>query len=917
MFERRAPWAAGLALSFVAAGAALVASAAAAPAASPAGDDTPSVAALTVDQQFGGKRGGAEKGEPKSSANADWAKATKDSKPVDGLFRIYKGKSTWHLQLNPDQLDRQYLMSLTVGRGIGSKFLVGGLLLYETVIRFQKAGDKVLLLKDDPRFVAPGDSSLMRSIQLSFAPSVAHSFKIAGESKDTLLVDFTELVLSDFAGITEFWAEDFGGKPRVDDKRSTLGALQAFPKNVEMDGNLTLIPGNREKAQVRTVSDDRYVPVTVHYALMDLPEPGYTPRLLDDRVGYFPTSLKDFTRDDNESYFVHYANRWRLQKKDPSAALSEPVQPIVFYIENTIPEKWRPYIKEGVEAWNKAFEAAGFKNAILAKDQPDDPEWDAADVRYSSIRWISSSEPSFGAIGPSRIDPRTGEIFDADILIEASWILGHKNTYRRWAGPETVEEALDGMPRAALAKGFNRNTCRYGMGAFDNANLVNVSMHLDGLLPPDQPVPDEFIGQSLVELTLHEVGHTLGLRHNFQSSVSVPADRLGDREWVMTRGITGSVMDYPTPYVEENAKSGHLYYTQVPGPYDIWAIRYGYTPTVAASPWDEKSFLQDIAEESSKPGHEYGTDEDTYPLFALDPRNNIFDLGNDPLDFGERRANYLSALWSKPDYTKRVLAEGDGYQSLRGSVTTLMFQYARSLSFGLKYVGGQTVSRAHYGDPGAPQPLSPVAAAEQRRALQFLTKMALGPEAMQCSPALLNQLLGSRNWDWETNLFQERIDFPYYQYKLGLQEAVLFRLLEPYRLVRIREAETRQSNALTVSELFQELTGAVWGEFGVGSMNALARQSPAVAMRATTGPDTRRDLQRFYVDLLIDWVVNPAAPGTDDARALARLHLTRIDAACARGLTGPAAASDVVQAHLLETRARIRRAFEAQMESKG
>lgn len=913
MTERRALWTAGLAFLLVASSVTLVAPATSAP----AGDDQAPVATLDVDQQFGGKRRGDQKGEAKPAGNADWSKATKDSKPVDGLFRIHKGKSAWHLQLNPDQLGKQYIMSMTLGRGIGSKFLLGGLLMYETLIRFEKVGDKVLLLKDDPRFVATGDSALMRSLELSFAPSVAHSFKIAGESKDSLLVDLTELVLSDFAGVTEYWAEDLGGKPRIDDKRSTLGALQVFPKNVEMDGNLTLLPGNREKAQVRTVSDDRYIPITVHYAIMALPEPGFTPRLLDDRVGYFPTSLKDFTRDDNESYFVHYANRWRLQKKDPTAQLSEPVQPIVFYVENTIPEKWRPYIKEGIEAWGKAFEAAGFKNAIVAKDQPDDPEWNAADVRYSTIRWISSSEPSFGAIGPSRIDPRTGEIFDADILIEASWILGHKNTYRRWAGPETIEEALDGMPRAELAKGFHRSACRYGMGAFDNANLVNVSMRLDGLLPPDQPVPDEFIGQSLVELTLHEVGHTLGLRHNFQSSVSVPFDRLGDREFVTSRGITGSVMDYPTPYVESNVKNGHLYYTQVPGPYDVWAIRYGYTPSVAVSPWDERSFLEDIAEESTKPGHEYGTDEDTYPLFALDPRNNIWDLGNDPLTFGEQRASYLASLWAKPDYTKRVLSEGDGYQSLRGSVTTLMFQYARSLSLGLKYVGGQSVSRAHYGDPGAPQPLTPVSATEQRRALSFLTKMAFAPEAMQCSPALLNQLLGSRNWDWETNLYQMRIDFPYYEYKFGLQAGVLYRLLEPHRLIRIRETENRQSNALTVAELFQELTGAVWGEFGVGSSTALARQNPAAAMRATTGPDTRRDLQRFYVDLLIDWVVNPAMMGTDDARALARLHLTRIDSACARALTGPAASNDVVQAHLLETRARIRRAFEAQMESKG
>ena len=918
MYERRALSLAGLALAYFVTVAGIPAPASAAP----AGDED-LYAAIGVDQQFGGSRSSAGKGDQKGTPNADWGKATKDAKPVDGLFRVYEGKTSWHLQLNPDQLDKQYIMSLTLARGIGSKFTLGGLLMYEILVSFHKTGDKVFLLTEDARFTAPGDSSLIRALKYAFAPSVAHSFKIAAENKDTLLVDLTELVLSDYSGLGEAMEFRWGGKARVDDKRSSLGMLKIFPKNVEMEGNLTLIPGNRQRADLRTVADDRFVPVTVHYSLMELPEPGFVPRLLDDRVGYFPTSKKDFSRDDHESYFVHYANRWRLEKKDPSAALSEPVNPIVFYIENTIPEKWRPYIKQGVEAWQPAFEAAGFKNAIIAKDQPtDDPEWDAADVRHSTIRWITSSQPSFGAIGPSRIDPRTGEIFDADILIEASWILGHKNTYRRWAGPETVEEALYGMTRADLdlmtEQGFNRNFCQFGQGAFDNGALMNLSMRLDGILPSDEPVPDEFIGQSLVELTLHEVGHTLGLRHNFQSSVSVPADRLNDSEWVLKNGLTGSVMDYPTPYVEGNQPGAkRIYYTQGPGPYDVWAIRYGYTPTVAENSFDEKDFLNAIAKESSKPGHEYGTDEDTYPLFALDPRNNIYDLGNDPLAFGEERAEYLSTLWAKPDFESRILTEGDGYQTLRGAVGTLLFQYARSLSFGLKYVGGQTVSRAHYGDPNAPQPLSPVSASQQRRALSYLTEMAFAPDAIRCSPALLNRLVGTRNWEWETNLYAERIDFPYYQMVLGVQMGVLTRLMEPARLVRVREAEGRQSDALTTSELFHELTGAIWGEFGVGSATAGARQNPAAAMEATAGPGTRRDLQRGYVDLLINWVVNPAYIGTDDARALARLHLTRIDEACGRALTSGSTRNDAVQAHLVETRARIKRAFDAKIMTSG
>jgi hypothetical protein len=890
MIARRMSWTAGLAFAIVA-GLLLRASAVSA---TPSGADDPALTTVSeqkINQAYGGQPVKHRGGPGKQPPSGEWAEAIKDSKPVEGLFTIHQGEAKWHMEIGPDQFGEQYILALTMGRGIGAKYLLSGMTLGETIVRFEKKGEQVFLYEDDVRFTATGDEDLKRSVELSYSPSVLHVFKIAAEKEKKVLIDITEFLISDYADVSEGWKEALGGAPaRLDKKRSSPGRLRGFERNMEMEADLVYSPGNREKAELTTVADSRGIPITIQYSLMALPEPGFVPRLLDDRVGYFPTSIKDFTKDDQESYLVHFVNRWRLEKKDPSARVSEVVKPITFYIENTIPEKWRPYIREGVEKWQPAFEAAGFKNAIIALPQPDDSTWDAADVQNSSIRWIASSEPSFGAIGPSRIDPRTGEIFDADILVEAFWIQAFNNSYRRYVGPESIDLALDGITKDDLELmtdlGLTSRMCRMGNVAFDTGNILNLAMHLDGSLPPGNPVPDEFIGQTLVELAMHEVGHTLGLRHNFQSSVAVPNEKLGDRNYVMQNGMTGSVMDYAPPYIKGNERRDHLYLTPVLGPYDYWAIRYGYTATVAENPWEERDFLERIAEECTQPGHEYDTDEDTYPANALDPRNHIFDLGANPLEYGKWRADYIQSLWSKTDFEKRLLEPGTGYQTLRAAMSTLIQQYGRAVGLGLNYVGGQQVSRAHYNDPGAPPPLRPIPANQQREALAYLNTKVFGPDAFDVPASMLNNMLANRNWSWEANLFQGRVDYPYYTIVLGMQKGVLDRLIQPQRMARLREAENRQANALTVAELYNELTGAIWGEFGVGASSAPARQ-------------------------------NPAFPGTDDVRAIARLQLIRIDRACGSHLDNPANLNDAVEAYLLETRARIERGLEADKIAKG
>src|SRR6185503_19672545 len=244
-------------------------------------------------------------------------------------------------------------------------------------------------------------------------------------------------------------------------------------------------------------------------------------------------------RDDKETFFVRYANHWRLEKKDPNAVMSEPVKPIVYYIDTTIPERYRPYIREGIERWQKAFEAAGFKNAIVAKDAPTDPDWDPEDVRYSTIRWITSSPPSFGAIGPSRVDPRTGEILDADILIEASIVQRRWRTYVNLMGNPVAGATEDG----GMGLAGPEYRCDLMAGVASGIALADVAT-LTGNAEADSATREKFIGEMLVHTTLHEVGHTLGLRHNFRSSTATPAAKLNDRDWTNQHGLMASVMDY-------------------------------------------------------------------------------------------------------------------------------------------------------------------------------------------------------------------------------------------------------------------------------------------------------------------------------------------------------------------------------------
>ena len=387
---------------------------------------------------------------PAAAQDIPWKpyrEVTRGAEAAAGLFSVYYKRDQVLLGLTPEQFDRDYLLVTQLSQGIGDLGLDGGTSLRSDLIRFHRQGDRVELWVVNPRFAATPGTPMARAVDYSFGHSVAQAFPIAtvrdpGESQ--VLFDLTPFLLSDWADVgstlqAAVVRRKLTGNVVLDDKRSSLQELRLFPANLEAEVRLTF--QSPKNLGLETVSDSRSVPVGVHYSLLELPATPMRPRYADERVGYFISAFKDFSRDTAESFFVRYVNRWRLEKRAPGT-VSEPVRPITYYIDHTVPLEWRPYIRAGILEWNRAFEDAGYRNVIQVLDAPDDSVYSAADARFSTVRWTATNRSVY-AVGPTNVDPRTGEILNADILISAAWIQTWRGESHEYTAPvASVESAF-------------------------------------------------------------------------------------------------------------------------------------------------------------------------------------------------------------------------------------------------------------------------------------------------------------------------------------------------------------------------------------------------------------------------------------------------------------------------------------------
>lgn len=861
-----------------------------------------------------------------------FGEVTKDAEVVNGLFTAYLKRDNVYLSVRRDQLERDFLLVAQLSQGVGELGLDGGSSLRSDLVRFHRAGDRLELWVVNPHFAARPGTPMARTVEYSFGHSIAQSFPIA-TMRDTseILIDVAPFFLSDWADFTAVFQavaaqRKLGGSTGLDRERSSFQSLKLFPTNLEAEVRLTY-QANRNLG-IESVSDYRWIPVGVHYSLLELPAVPMRPRYADDRVGYFISATKDFSRDTAETFFVRYINRWRLEKKDPTLPVSEPVKPIVYYIDRTVPLEWRRYVRAGILEWNKAFDTLGYRNAIQVFDAPPDSLWNAEDARYSTVRWTATNRSVY-AIGPTNVDPRTGEILNADILISASWIQTWRGDAGQYVGPEAAVRSVfieDSLLRAGDGASLGR-LCSFGSGVSRQGILVRSILAAGGLIPPGSAAPNEYIGQALKELVMHEVGHTLGLRHNFRGSAGLPADKLGDRAYTATNGLGVSVMDYTPPAVAPDPTKQGDYYSRTIGSYDRWAISYGYQPLQSGpvapqskgaadeeaatwTPEHEVNALHTIASLASLPSHAYASDEDAgFGGFGIDPEVSRYDQTDDALGWARDRVTLINGLFDSLE--NRVVAPGQDYTRLRTAFADLLTDRWYATLVTTKYVGGATTARDHRGDPGERPAFVTIPAGKQREALGFITEAALGDSAYHFSPELLSKLAPERWMHWGASIgTRGRSDFPLHAWATAQQASVLNALLDPVVLSRIGDAELRAAaneDVVTIPELFNTLTAALWAEAGFradGKHERVARNTSSI----------RRDVQRLYLASLSEMIVNPA-PGTpEDARTVARMTLTELGRQIDRVLARPVVNLDLyTKAHLVDSRERIKQALGAQL----
>lgn len=852
-----------------------------------------------------------------------WNDALKDTKPIDGYIKVHqKRDNTLFIELRPDQLDQDFGLIMHISRGTGVFNIQDGLPLSGSrLMRFQRTGDKIYLVQMNTRFTAAQGSPMRLSLDDNIGHSIAASFKVESEHKDTkaVLIDATPFLLSDYAQIADNIKPYYGNKPVTFERdRSYVEKVQAFPKNNEIDALLTFRASEPPVANSAGVSDWRSIPVGVRYSFFALPEKPMQARLFDDRVGYFTTTIRDFSRDQAFDPYIRMVNRWRLEKKDPSAELSEPVTPIVYYIDRSVPQEYRKHVKAGIENWNKAFEKAGFRNAVVAKEAPEnDPTWSAEDIRYSTVRWTAAHQMGY-AIGPSQTDPRTGEILNADILISSTFVTGWANSWQTYSTPEAFVQQIQDqrLVGSNLPEHMLEKLCMMENGLSHQLGLHYEALLANGTLDPGSPMPEVYLSEAIIELTLHEVGHTLGLRHNMKASSAIPYDKLNDKQYTLKHGLTLSVMDYAPVNIALNSSNQGQYYSSEVGSYDEWAITYGYAPVYeqpATGPFvkasgslvldteAEQPALRKIASLAADPLHTYGTDEDTHlGPFSVDPHSNTWDLTADPLRWATERVALVRGI--QPKLEQRLVADGDAYTRLRGSLSGLIFQRFNALYPATKVIGGMHFVRDHKGDPNARSPFTPVPAARQREALKLIMDNAFAEDAFKFDARLLNSLPPARAIDWSGTWAVTPIDYPVHEWVDAIQSMLLQDILHPARFRRMIDNNVRMLNgaeAFGVDDLFKTLTDGIWSELGARkNINSF-----------------RRNLQRRHLDqmtrLLLDVRATPTSPAVpEDARSLARHDLTNLARRVGQTINVESLDTNT-RAHLAESKARIDRVLEA------
>ncbi|OUL22559.1 zinc-dependent metalloprotease [Nostoc sp. 106C] len=847
----------------------------------------------------------------------------KGTEKLEGLFTVYRSHEDGriYLELAPEQLNKNYLATVTLESGLGESGIYSGLPLSDFLFYFQRVHNNLHFVVRNVKFrTEPGEPE-QRSLARSFSDSVLYALEIdtIDPRSKNILINLDNLLMQDFSGLTSLLKYSLQADYRLEASKSYFDDVNSFPENLEIDSTYGF--SSAEGANLVTLPDSRALTLKVHYSFSKLRENnGYIPRLADDRVGYFITAFQDFSHNHTQESFVRYINRWHLEPSDPDAPLSLPKKPIVFWIENAVPLEYRDAIREGVLMWNKAFAKAGFQNAIQVQQMPDDADWHPADVRYNTIRWFNSLDAGF-AQGPMRVNPFTGEILDADIIVDAGMVRSIQQEYRALMDANASKNPCQDVGQRLEAQsslGFvqleqlqigknsviqpSSEIC-YGKESLDQAAMGALALSLLQNTTPSSEAMQEYVHQYLRSVIAHEVGHTLGLRHNFHGSTMLAPQELNQTEITRAKGLAGSVMDYLPVNIAPQGEQQGDYFPGVVGPYDEWAIEYGYKRSPQAGldstiPEAERSFLEQIALASPQPELSYATDED---IWDINPLANLWDMSSDVLVYSQWQMDNARVMWQRLD--KRYLSKGESYSNLRVLFNRVLKYYFRNATLVSQYIGGQSFRRVHAGDDTS-WAFVPVSLIKQRQALAKLQEYVFAEDAFSFSPQLLNQLAPSRWQHWGNPIPNDRLDYPIHERILRFQSRVLRSLLNSDRLNRLQDIElkTLPSEALSIPELFDTLQKGIWTE-------VLAPEAPKQIS------SIRRSLQREHLNILLEMMLR-TTDAPEDGRTLAWYELRQLQTAINSRLKQFGENLDIsTLAHLEVSSDRITKAFNAHLLS--
>ncbi|MBL8747258.1 MAG: zinc-dependent metalloprotease [Phycisphaerae bacterium] len=909
-------------------------------------------------------------------ATKDYVKVVSTADGSEPMWTVYmRSKDEQLLAELPRDFDRQrYFFAMTVAGGTMWSGLQGN-----DMYLYWRRYDKTLALMApqlDTR--STGDSESKASVNQIFTDKVVLSVPIVTMGPGGgPVIDLDAMLVGQADKFFGSWASGLNAT------LADMKEVKAFPQNVEVSIEAPQPPSSRGGMGGRSSpgADDAGRLITLHYSLSMIREnPEYKPREADERVGYFTTYYRDLGKLGKIDKWTRFINRWHLEKADPKLKMSPPKKPIVFYVEHTVPVRYRRWVREGVLYWNQAFEKVGISGAMEVYYQDKNTgahmDKDPEDVRYNFLRWLSNDIST--AIGPSRANPLTGEILDADIVLTDGWIRAFWSMANEVVpelamdnfGPETmawlaknpqwdprVRMAAPGERDYMIASRAARGVQRYGghpativapgthgydqLEAMDwrggvsgmcvaaegrTADMAAMGMALDvldvlmgeegdkpkegdgkpGETKKDEPdkldgIPEWFIGPLLADLVCHEVGHTLGLRHNFKASSIYSMAQMNSEEWKGKKPIGGSVMDYnalPQINLGTGKIQGDFGMISV-GPYDKWAIEYGYTMD------DPKKVLERVAE----PELVYGTDEDTW---GPDPLARRRDMGSDPLNFAKSRMKLAQDLRAK--IPEKFVKDGESWSKVRRGYTITLGQQMNALGTMANWLGGAYVTRDKKGDPNARAPITPVPAAQQRDALAFVLENAFRDEAFGLTPELVNKMTVDKWSDpgGQASIFEDET-WPVHDRVLGMQSTVLTMLMNPTTLGRVYDNEFRvpaDQDMITLPEVINKITDEIWSELDSKGGRRFTDRQPMVS-------SLRRNLQREQLERLIDLTMPDAFFGSA-SKSIATVSTTKlrelrgkIGKAVGDGKVKPADLDSYTYSHFSEAVARIDRALDA------